>query len=393
MSDQSQNNSPSPSENTPPSEPAAPSLRDTIENAYDDVLDAADNEDSSDAGQSARARDNLGRFAANRDEPGEQSRRTQPRQDISETPRKPNEPAPEGSSTQLPAHWSAEFRADFDSLPPKGREILLRRHSEMEADYTRKSQAASGAVQFTQALAPVFEDPVVAQALQQSGVNAIQAVHEWGDMYRRASSPELRDRIGLLVDVTQRMGLDPARIFATGNQPQPPMGLSPEDMKDPAIQFFANHLGQTTNELQAVKAQLQQWQAMEANQRAEQVKEGYLGQINAIADETDQNGNPLRPYFDDPRVMANMLELFQLDPARDLDAAYRTACRMNDEVWQEIQSADNARLQSNNSVGRARAAVRGNLRGMTSPVGKPSGQAGNGSLRSTLEASADEVGL
>lgn len=392
MSDQSKDNSPSPSETSAPAEPKV-SLRDTIENAYDDVLDQSEtSEPTEDAGQSDRTRDSLGRFAPKTSEakPGEaeQPNAPSPEKPITEAQFR-REPAPEGSSTQTPQHWSAEFKADFEKLPPEGKAILLRRHTEMEADYTRKSQASAGAVQFASALEPVFSDPVINQSMQQAGMNAIQAIHEWGGFHKRALSPDVRDRIGLLVDLSQRMGLDPARLFASGNQPVPE--LSQEDLTDPAIRYFADKLGSTTNDLQAVKAQLQHMLQSEAQQREQETVGRYRSGIDQFGDEKDQQGNLLHPYLD--KVMPKLLEMYTVDPTRNLAQAYDEAVWANTETRALLLEAEQHKLFGNNSAQRARAAVRGNIRGLTSPVAKPNASTANGSLRSTLEASADEVGF
>ena len=84
----------------------------------------------------------------------------------------------------------------------------------MEAEFTRKSQASAGAVQFTQALAPVFNDPQIRAVVAAAGVHPVQAIHEWANWHRMGTSENQQDKFKLLVDLTQRMGLDPARIFS-----------------------------------------------------------------------------------------------------------------------------------------------------------------------------------
>ena len=389
MSDQSQppNNSPSSGETPPPSEaPALPSLRETIETAYDQP------EEATDAGQEGRARDNYGRFVAkDRVEPGEaEPKAPSPEKPIRETQSRPPEPAPEGSSTQVPEHWSADFKADFSKLPPEGQAIFLKRYGEMEADYTRKSQASAGAVQFTQALAPVFNDPVVAQSLQREGFTAVDAIQQWGAFHKQAMSPDVRDRINLLVDLSQRMGLDPARLFATPSPPSIP-GLTPQDQNDPAIRYFADHLGRTTSDLQALRAELQQMRQAEAQQReAESVQATRWG-IDQFADERDASGKPLRPFFND--VIEDIIELFKANPERDLQDAYDRSVWANPQIRQRMLDMQRQQQQANSSVDRARAAARSNTRGITSPVAKPNAKSGNGSLRDLLEQTADEVGF
>ena len=270
--------------NAPP-----PSLRDIAEEAYDDLeagppeTPEAEGPGPEEAGAAEeplasddRPRDKSGRWVAKSQEPqpGEaiEPLDPAPKKPI-EGQRPPADPAAvqPARSNQAPEHWSAEDKATFAKLPQEGQSFLLKRHGEMEAEFTRKSQASAGAVQFTQAPAPVFNDPTIVRSLQQAGVHPVQAIHEWANWHRMGSSERQEDKFHLLVDLTQRMGLDPARIFsALSNQPPPnPMGLSDEDLKDPAVKFVADHLGKTQNEVQTLRGELQRMQQAEQNARAE----------------------------------------------------------------------------------------------------------------------------
>jgi len=389
MSDQSQNpnNSISPSTVEPEPQAPAPTLRETIEAAYDEA------EDVQETGQEGRVRDSYGRFVAkDRVEPGEAEPAKAPSPDkaITAEPQKPAEPAPQGRSTQPPEHWSAEDRATFAKLPLEGQSFLMRRHQEMEADYTRKAQAASGAVQFTQALAPVFEDPVIQGSLQQYGLNAAQAVQQWAAYHKRAQSPDPREKITMLAEIAQNMGFDPARLFVT-TQSNPPPNLSQEDMNDPAIRYFADHASRTQSELQAVKTQIQTMLNAEAEQREKTSIDAALQTIEQFEHEKDASGRLLRPYFND--VVDDVLEIFEAHPERGLQDAYRRAVRTNDAAFEKLLAEERQQRQGQSSLDRAKAASRGNTRGITSPVAKPSAKTGNGSLRDLLERTADEVGL
>ena len=122
----------------------------------------------------------------------------------------------------------------------------------------------------------------------------------------------------LLVDLTQRMGLDPARIFSAFNQqPSNPMGLSEEDLKDPAVKFIADHLGRTTSEISALKGAATAARTAPSskpvqNGASEVPRQG----IDGFADEKSKDGRPLRPYFD--AVLPIILDLFRANPQRDL---------------------------------------------------------------------------
>ena len=172
--------------------PPQPSLREIAEAAYDslenDAAEAA-TEPSEPAGPAEplasddRPRDKQGRWISKSEiPPGEAI--DKPR--VDPAPRKPEvtgpsatepDPAAQARSNQPPEHWSAEDKANFIKLPQEGQAFLLKRHGEMEAEFTRKAQASAGAVQFTQSLAPVFTDQRIQSSLQQMGLNPAQAIH------------------------------------------------------------------------------------------------------------------------------------------------------------------------------------------------------------------------
>lgn len=392
------------SNGSPPTTPEPrKSLREIAEASYDEVeagvdagADGSPVDDSSQAvDDQGQTRDARGRFVSREGEPGE----AEPAQESSPSPDQPipgtpppeqPHPAPEGSSSEAPANWSAEDRQLFAELPQKGRTFLLRRHSEMEGDYQRKVSAYGAAAQFAESLSPVFTDPVVAGSLERSGVSPQEAILQWGGFHRRAMDPNPAVRSALLGELAQRMGLNPA----AASQPTPPLppGVSPEDMKDPAIKFFADQISQALNGQAELRNELQTIRQQEQQTAQAQTLRVTRWGIDNFADEKGPDGRPLRPYFD--RVLPQVIELFRADPNRDLNQAYQTAMWMNPEIRAEIQRAETARAAQATSNQRAAQAARLNTRGRTAPVSAPNG-AGEGpkTLRETIEASADEVGF
>ena len=204
------------------------------------------------------------------------------------------------------------------------------------------------------------------------------------------------DKFKLLVGLTQRMGLDPARIFSALNgnsQPPNPMGLSEEDLKDPAVKFIADHLGRSESKLQALEGQLQQREQREQQARAEWGVRNARQGIDGFADEKSKDGRPLRPHFD--AVLPIILDMFKANPNRDLAATYDAACWAHPEVRKQMLSEEQFRQQSQSDISRARIAQRGNTRGVTTPVARPNGADGpsKGGIRDAIERSADEVGF
>jgi hypothetical protein len=390
--------------------PSQPSLRDIAEAAYDD-LEANAEAEAPAPEQDAPAEEPLASEERPRDKQGRwvpKSQDIQPGEAIPQPPAA--DPAPKSKvseasaavpdpataeaakSNQAPEHWSAEDKATFGKLPQEGQAFLLKRHGEMEAEFTRRAQASAGAVQFTQSLAPVFTDRRVQASLQQMGLNPTQAVQEWAGFHVRAMSPNQQERFGLLVDLCERMQLDPARIFSALNKQPLPEGLAEAELKDPAVKFFADKLGQTTGELNALRSEIQQRWAAENQARAQAGEQHARANIDQFADEMGADGKPLRPHFN--TVLPIVLDLFKANPQRSLAEAYDAACWSHPEVRKQLLAAEQQRQQSRYDVEKAKIAQRGNTRGLTSPAVKPPGNDGptRGTLRDTIERAAEEVG-
>jgi len=385
--------------------PSQPSLRDIAEAAYDEIENAAPAaEEPAESAEEPlapddRPRDKQGRWISKSEvPPGEAI--DKPR--VDPAPKQPEvtgpsatepDPAAQARSNQAPEHWSAEDKAVFAKLPQEGQAFLLKRHGEMEAEFTRKAQASAGAVQFTQALGPVFTDQRIQSSLQQLGLNPVQAIHEWAGLHVRAMSPNQQERFSVLVDLTERMGLDPARIFTALNRSPLPEGLAEAQLADPAVKFFADRLGQTSSELNALKNEVQSHWARENQARAQASEQHAKQNIDQWADEVGSDGKPLRPHFN--AVLPIILDLYRANPQRNLAEAYDAACWAHPDVRKQLLAAEQHRQQSRHDVEKAKNAQRGNTRGLTSPAVKPPGPDGpsKGGLRDTIERAAEEVGF
>ena len=378
------------------SEPQRKSLREIAEESYEQI-ESGPGPDDGDAGEpqpvddGSQPRDARGRFASAK--PGEAEAETPPSPDDDSAPQPEpgTQPPPGSSSVEAPANWSAQDRTDFSKLTPEGKAFLLRRHSEMEGDYQRRVQGIGAAAQFTESLAPIFQEPVIAGHLQQSGMGPYDAIREWAGMHRRALHPDPRERVNLLVEMAQRMALNPAAIFRTSQSDQP--ALSDEERKNPAIRYFADHLGRTSTEVQALRNQVQQLVQGTQRQAAEQQLRVTRWGIDSFAEEKDERGNLLHPHFD--AVLPQIIELFQANPNRQLREAYETALWMSPDTRQaQLQAAERQR-QAKQANERAAQAVRQNVRGRTVPVtGKPPVDPdAKRSLREIIESSADEIGF
>lgn len=376
-----------------PSEAPRPTLREVAEAAWDEGSSDDYSTDDGDDGSTPDRGD--GRDARGRFVPKEQAQKTG---EAEEEPPSPDEydeaqdrpdPAPQGTSNQPPEHWSAEDKANFARLPQESRDFFMRRYSEMEADYTRKSQANAAAVQAIQSLAPIFQDPDIYKSVIDANLTPMQAIYDWARLHKSAISSDPRTRAGVLYEIAERMGFDPAKVFATS---RPPVQISPELEKEPAVRYFADLQSKTNSDLQALRAELQSFKAQESSRLEQEAFRVTRSSIDAFADEVGQDGRPLRPYFD--HVINRIIVALKADPSRDLNTVYDEACWAEPEIRKLLIQAERQRVQQQQSNDRARMAVRGNVRGLTSPVAKAApDRKSNGSLRDMLEASADEVGF
>ena len=382
---------------TPSAEPAAEapkSFREIAEAAYDEAAGTPEPTEQPEhirVDDAGRVRDASGRFVA---KPGEQSTDPAPTTEIPASPepqKPPTQPQP-GEAVEAPQNWSAEDRAIFLKQQPEAQAFLLRRHKEMEADYTAKTQQASTAVNFVQSLTPIFTDPVIAGSLQQEGVAPAEAIRQWAAYHRAAMSPNMADRVKVLQVMAQRMQVDPAAAFPqSGSQPVP--GLTEADMKDPAIRFFAERDVKRANEVAELRQNIQRMNEATQTERQQAALQASRWSVDSFAEETGSDGKPLHPHFD--RVLPQLLTLYRADRTLDLKVAYPIACRMNAEVHAEMIAAERSAVERKFSTQRASAAVRGNARGLTTPVKGPPANA-NGkteSFREVAERVADELGF
>lgn len=386
------------------------SLRDTLEAAWDNVVENAP-DDPGDGGEPAaapeqppvdtgeRPRDEHGRWVRREAQPGEAeqpSQRTEhPAPQSPQQPQPPHPaPAQPGEAEQAPVHWSAADREMFAKAPPEMRAWALRRHSEMEGDYQRRTQASAQAANFAQSLAPIFTDPVIARSLQEAGVGAGEAINQWAGFHRRF----LTDPVQMIGELIQRAGVNPAVFVGGGAQPagQPgsptPAGLPPEAMSDPTIRFIADQFGRVNNDILAQRRELQAMQQATQERQAAEVMRVTRWGIDSFAEERDAQGQPLHPHFD--RVLPHIIELFKANPQRDLREAYETALWMDGETRTGLLQRERQAVTSQQSNQRAAQQVRSNVTGRTHPVTPPPRPEGQKrSLREALEQAADQVGL
>lgn len=198
-----------------------------------------------------------------------------------------------GEAIEPPEHWSEGDRETFSSLPKEGQEFLLRRHREMEADYTRKT---SEIAPIRKALEPFRP------AMEQYGLNEAQAIGTitqaaqqfWNYQNQLQTQPQEAIRA-----IAAQFGIE----------------LEGDAYADPDLKSLRQELNETKQQL----AQFQQSQFQTQQQSLQ-------SQIEEFAKD--------HPHFETLR--AEMGALMQAGRAKGLEEAYEMAKWANPETRQKI---------------------------------------------------------
>ncbi len=210
---------------------------------------------------------------------------------------------------EAPQHWSEQDRATFAQLPRSGQDFILRRHKEMEADYTRKTTEISDV---RKALEPYREQLALAGITEGQAVSRLLAA-------QRTLEQDPETGFRWLADSFIRGPDQAKKIIATIAAKH---GISIDDITtedddlDPEVRTLRAELAELRQSIQQREQASQQTQAQSAAQ-----------QIAQFAAETAENGDLLRPHFD--TVKPAMAALLSAGKANSLEDAYDMA------VWAE----------------------------------------------------------
>ena len=227
---------------------------------------------------------------------------------------------------EAPQNWSQTDRENFAQLPREGQEFVLRRHKDMEADYTKKTQETAQirkiGEQFSELLSPYRSQ------FQMQGMDDVQAVRQLVGIYDSLN----RNPAGTLQWLAQSYGIDLS---------QPGQEIE----YDPATQ----HIMQ---ELNTVKSQLND--SLTAQQQ--QVAQSVSTEIEAFQNAKNESGNPKYPYF--PEVRETMGKLVMSGVASDLASAYNMAVNVNPEIQQRMQQETQKQAEKQAEAKRKAAAAK-----------------------------------
>ena len=274
------------------------------------------------------------------------------------------DPAWHMQPVEPPARWTPDKKASFATWPRDVQEAVVARNSELEADYTRKTQDAAElrrtAEPILNAIKP-FEAylndlaPLIGQTPDTMIAGLIGAEYQL-----RTGDPH--QKVQALRDIAASYGIDLA-VLNRGELPAE-HGASQtrvDALADPHYQQLRQSFGTLEQRLAHTE------QMIEAERQRQTAQE-----LEAFINARDASGRPRHPHFQ--RVRGVMTQLLGDDPALTLEAAYQKAIEpLQQTIAEELRvHRETAERRRQEAVEKARKVA---------PV-KSSGSSPNGSAKS-----------
>jgi len=264
-----------------------------------------------------------------------------------------------------PASWKKEHWDSWNKIAsenPQLAQYLNQREKEFTSGVSTYKQEFERVAPLAQAIQP-FE-----QMLAQEGIPAAQWVGAVANAHRILKYGNDQERLQAGLKLIQDYRIPIFEYLQQGGQVQA-MPQAQQQFMQPMPQVQQDPRALVREELMAMQTatELQQFQSA-----------------------TDATGNPLYPHYEE--VKLDMAQLLEAGRAQDLKTAYTKAVRMNDELWQAEQDAQqqaNAQAQLQEKA-RAVAKAKANTISTRSatPTGADSGAKPQGT-RATVAAAVE----
>lgn len=305
---------------------------------------------------------------------------------------KPEDKKPEG--IEPPVNWKAADKELFKKLPPDAQKIVIDRQKEMDADYTRKTQAIAAFKSRYDPVDKIFEPH--REVMKQKGFTEASLVAAWSNVEQRLVKEPIEVIAGLVngykVDpakLAARLGIKSAPAAEGEEAPAPVIQLPPD------VQAKLARLDQIEQQVSGLTNQerIRKEQATAAGEAR------VMNEIEQFKSAKDDKGNLSHPHFEEVEAQMSHLALAakqagqSLPPLKEL---YETAVWANPSTREKLRTADTQQAeQKRKDEARAKAAAA--KKASSSVTGAPGpGQATNQgrqsdkSLREQLEEAADE---
>ena len=320
------------------------SLRDTIENAIESsesqVAENTTSQEASETPKTSRPRDESGKFT-----------KSQPDADVQEIEALEAQDEEKPAVKPRPSSWKKDYEEDWGRLDPRIQDYIQQR----EADYAKGVSTYKN--QWDQA-APILESLNQFQPLlRQYGVAPQQWITQLGNAHAQLVTGTPEQKMQIFQQLANDYGVNLGAV--TG-----------QTGYDPQFSSLAQELNQIKN----------QWGQFQAQQEAMEQT-----QLRSEIDSFKAD----KPYFEE--VRETMAGLLQSGMADDLQSAYDKAIRLNDDVFQRIQSEQTRSTEAaqREKVAAAKAKVL-SPKSTTPTASATSGSKSASSIREAVMASMEQ---
>lgn len=245
---------------------------------------------------------------------------------------------------KAPEHWPDDKKELFNKQPEEVQGYLLERHKEMEADYTRKSQARASDIKLAEGLHSAL-DPY-RQDFESQGVDEVGAVKALLEAHAKLKANPAEG----LMWLAQQYGYNPQL---------PEVDNSGYDSQDEDGAYIDPDIQALKNELASMKGELNKYQA----QQQGNAQQNYYTSLSDFVNAKDDEGNEQNPLAGE--VRKDITRLMQVGVAKDFPTAYKMAIAGNSEIQEKLsehqnqtakQIAEKKRLEA---VSKAKKAAKG----------------------------------
>lgn len=347
-------------------EQAQTTLRDTlasnIEAAEAGVLESVET-------VAARARDEGGRFAT-----PDKAVDPKPKEAVAPDPAPAvvTEPAAAAPRADRPTTWKKDYLPMWDKLAT-GQPLTADESTKLAAYYTqRENEYKSGVSTYkTEALAAREVQEAIAPflpELQAHGVTPRQWISDVGNAHKLLVSGSPQEKLQMFTALAQRYGVPLAAVSAQ----QQPGGNPPIVME-------------LMGQIQALKSELEKKLTGISSWKDQMDTAAMQAEVQRLS------GDPEKyPHFE--AVREQMAQYLETGAARDLDSAYKMACRMDDTLMEEELNQRIAKSQQSQQQVVAQAKAKAVSPKSATPGGAQGGKADAKDRRSVLSEQFDSLG-
>lgn len=257
-----------------------------------------------------------------------------------------------GEDDPMPEGWSEADREVWREIPKAARDRIRDRETQRQRDYQQK----------TEQVAPLRRvEERWGQYCRSLGLDvptAVESLMNAENVLRNGTPQQKQQALNSLI---QTYG-----VQVPGQNEGQEQQAAEDEYEDPEIARVRSELKQYVDQISGQVNSLTQAQQQELQRRQQAMVQQTQQQIEGFRNQTDENGNPAHPHFDDPQVQQVMTKLIQSGEASNLEEAYDRAVWANPTTRQRMldaqqqkqrQQAEGQRRQKADKARRAASSI------------------------------------